>query len=249
VISGQPIAWRLEFFDTLGSTSDLCIERAKAGAQAGLAVLALQQTAGRGSRGRQWQAPPGNLNFSVLLRPGLPAAQAGIFPLLAGIAVADAVCAFLPETAAPVLKWPNDVLLQGGKLAGILIDAAQLGQNLDWLVIGIGINLLHAPEIPGRRTATLKAHGGEATPEAAARILLHYLDEWLQRLQVSGPAAIVEAWQQRAHPLGTELAVQTAENSVTGRYAGLSPQGELLLNVEDCIERFSTGEVFLRVRG
>jgi BirA family biotin operon repressor/biotin-[acetyl-CoA-carboxylase] ligase len=241
--------WRLEVFDALGSTSDACIERARAGEAEGLAILAHRQTAGRGSRGRHWQSPPGNLNFSVLLRPGLPASDASIFPLLTGVAVADAICAFLPEAAAPMLKWPNDVLLNGGKLAGILIDAAPQGSNLDWLVIGVGINLLHAPEIPGRRTTTLKAHGGEATAEAAAQMLLNYLDFWLDAFSVNGAAGILDAWQQRAHRIGTELAVRCAGATVTGRYAGLSAKGELLLNVENRIERFQTGEILLGDRG
>ncbi len=242
------ISWRLEVFEVLGSTSDHCIARAKAGAAEGLAILAHQQSAGRGSRGRQWQSPPGNLNLSVLLRPSLPASESSIFPLLAGIAVADAICAFLPAQAAPMLKWPNDVLLDQGKLAGILIDAAPNATNLEWLVIGIGINLAHAPEIPARRTSTLQAHGGEATPEAAAQIVLHYLGFWLEHLGSSGAASVLDAWQQRAHPIGTCLTVQTGGLAVTGRYAGLSPEGELLLNVEDRIERFHTGETLLGKR-
>jgi BirA family biotin operon repressor/biotin-[acetyl-CoA-carboxylase] ligase len=241
--------WRLEVFDTLGSTSDTCIERAKSGEPAGLAVLAGIQTAGRGSRGRQWQSPPGNLNLSVLLRPHLPMSQANIFPLLAGIAAADAISAFLPAATAPLLKWPNDVLLGGAKLAGILIDAAPQGQSLDWLVIGIGVNLAFAPEIPDRPATTLKAHGGEATPQDAARRLLHELDFWLEAFAASGAPAIIDAWQQRAHPIGAELAVRTAERSVTGSYAGLSPRGELLLHVENRIERFQTGEILLGSRG
>ncbi len=242
---GEAAAWRLEIFETLASTSDTCIERAKSGAPEGLAILAHRQSAGRGSRGRHWQSPPGNLNLSILLRPGLPAAQASMFPLLTGIAVSDALCAFLPADTAPMLKWPNDVLLNGAKLAGILIDAAPQGQNIDWLVLGIGINLVHAPEFPGRRTATLKGHGGEATPEAAAQMLLHYLAQWLATLRSEGASAILDAWQQRAHGIGTELALQGAGTQVRGRYAGLSPQGELLLNVENRIERFSTGEILL----
>jgi BirA family biotin operon repressor/biotin-[acetyl-CoA-carboxylase] ligase len=245
------IAWRLEVFETLGSTSDYCVERANAGEAEGLAVLALRQTAGRGSRGRQWESPAGNLSLSILLRPRAPAAEASVFPLLAGVAVADAVCAVLPARAGkrPVLKWPNDVLLGGGKLAGVLIDAAPVGERLEWLVIGVGINLAHAPEIPGKRTTTLQAHGGLATPEEAADTLLQCLGEWLERLQTFGAAGILDAWQLRAHPLGTELAVQAAGNTVIGRYAGLSATGELLLTVENRIERFQTGEVLLGVRG
>lgn len=243
------IPWRLEVFESLSSTSDTCIEKAKSGEPAGLAILAETQTAGRGSRGRQWQSPPGNLNLSILLRPNRPAAEASIYPLLTGIVAADALASFLPAETAPQLKWPNDVLLNGAKLAGILIDAAPQGQLLDWLVIGIGINLMHAPEIPGKPATTLKAHGAQASPRDAANRLLQELDFWLDAFATSGPAAIIDAWQLRAHPIGTPLTVQTAERSTAGSYAGLSPKGELLLHVENRIERFQTGEILLGSRG
>jgi BirA family biotin operon repressor/biotin-[acetyl-CoA-carboxylase] ligase len=170
------IPWRLEVFDQLGSTSDLCTDRAKSGEAEGLAVLALRQTAGRGSRGRSWQAPEGNLNLSVLLRPARPATQAGLFSLLTGIAVAEALEQFFaPPT---MLKWPNDVLLGDAKLAGILLDAAPNGQKLDWLVLGIGMNLRHAPEIPGRATTSLAAHGVAISPQEAADAVLSSLSRW-----------------------------------------------------------------------
>ena len=242
------IAWRLEQYDALASTSDSCILRAKDGAAEGLAILALRQTAGRGSRGRQWQAPAGNLNLSVLLRPALSMAQSSIFPLLTGVAVADAVAAFLPADTAPVLKWPNDVLLGGAKLAGILIDAAPKGNSADWLVIGIGINLAEAPELPGRCTTTLAQFGGHAKPPEAAQMVLHYLAFWLDVLESSGVAPILDAWQQRGHPIGTELKLTGIADQVSGRFAGLSATGELLLNVGNRIERFSTGEILLGIR-
>lgn len=243
------IAWRLETYDALDSTSDTCILRAKAGEPEGLAVLALRQTSGRGSRGRQWQSPPGNLNLSVILRPELRAADSSVFPLAAGIAVADAVSAFLPANVSPMLKWPNDVLLGGAKLAGILIDAAPRAELLDWLVIGIGINLLHAPEIPGRLTTTLAEHGSPAAPLDAAQMVLNHLAFWLDDLDTSGIAPILGAWQQRAHPIGTEIQVRGGNETMSGSFAGLSPTGELLLRVENRIERFQTGEILLGTRG
>ena len=103
------IAWRLERYDELGSTSDECVARAKAGAAAGLAVQARRQVSGRGSRGREWTAPEGNLSLSFLLRPDRPAAEAGLFSLLAGIAVVEALAPW--SQTLPMLKWPNDVLL------------------------------------------------------------------------------------------------------------------------------------------
>jgi BirA family biotin operon repressor/biotin-[acetyl-CoA-carboxylase] ligase len=242
------IAWRLEQYDALGSTSDDCIRRAKAGEPEGLAILALRQTAGRGSRGRQWQAPAGNLNLSILLRPKLPMAQFSVFPLLAGIAVADAVSAFLPADIAPVLKWPNDVLLGGAKLAGILIDAAPNTDASGWLVIGIGINLAAAPQLAGRRTTTLEQHGGQAKPAQAAQMVLQFLGHWLDVLDHSGLPPIIDAWQQRGHAIGTQLHLTGVNAEISGRFAGLSPSGELLLNVGNRIERFQTGEILLGVR-
>ena len=233
------IAWRLEVFEELGSTSDFCVARAKAGEREGLAVLALEQTAGRGSRGRSWQAPTGNLNLSVLLRPSRAAAEAGMFSLLAGLAVAEALEEFFsPPT---MLKWPNDILLGGAKLAGILIDAAPVNQKLDWLVIGIGLNLRTAPVIPGRATTALAQHGAELAPHEARDAILTRLSHWHQ----SEPAAIRDAWLARAHPIGTRLEIRTTHQTRGGAFAGLSPTGELLLQTETRIELISTGDVML----
>jgi BirA family biotin operon repressor/biotin-[acetyl-CoA-carboxylase] ligase len=233
------IAWRLERHDELGSTSDECLTRAKAGAAAGLAVQARRQLAGRGSRGRAWTAPEGNLNLSVLLRPGRPAAEAGLFSLLAGIAVAEALA---PRSqTVPMLKWPNDVLLDGAKLAGILIDAMPDGERLDWLVIGIGVNLAVAPEIAGRRTTSLRAHGGDLSADDAADAILAGLSAWHD----APGARIREAWLARAHPVGTPLTVRGARGELHGSFAGLSETGELLLRGKDRIEPISTGDILL----
>jgi BirA family biotin operon repressor/biotin-[acetyl-CoA-carboxylase] ligase len=202
-------------------------------------VLALRQTAGRGSRGRLWQAPEGNLNLSILLRPSRPVAEAGMFALLAGIAVAEAVERFTPLPTT--LKWPNDVLLHNAKLAGILIDAVPLGAALEWLVIGIGVNLREAPAIAGRVTTSLGQHGVQVTPLAAADAILAGIEHW----QGAPAAAIREAWLARAHPLGTPLDVSTGGRRLQGAFAGLSEAGELLLRSEDRIETINTGEVLL----
>jgi len=232
-------AWRLEVFEDLGSTSDLCTARARAGEAAGLAVLALKQTAGRGSRGRSWQAPEGNLNISVLLRPARPLAEAGMFALLAGVAVAEALEQFFaPPTS---LKWPNDVLIGDAKLAGVLIDAAPAENRLDWLVIGIGVNLRAAPEIAGRRTTSLAAHGVSLSAQQMAEAVLARLGAW----QEAPAADIRAAWLQRAHPVGTAMRIQTAGQLLEGVFAGLSAAGELLLRNKDRIDTINTGEVLL----
>lgn len=231
--------WRLEVFEELTSTSTVCAERARAGEADGLAVLALRQSAGRGSRGRVWQAPEDNLNLSVLLRPKRPAAEAGMFALLAGVAVAEAV--ELLTSLTVTLKWPNDILLGQVKLGGILIDAVPSGLGLDWLVIGIGINLREAPRIEGRRTAALGEHGIELSPQTVANAVLERLEHWQD-----APAETIRlAWLARAHGIGTPIEIQAGGKLLQGSFAGLSPAGELLLQTENRIEAISTGEVLL----
>lgn len=243
------MAWRLEVFSELPSTSDFCIARAKQGEAAALAVLADRQSAGRGSRGRKWLSPPGNVSLSVLLRPDITPAQSGMFPLLAGIAVVRAIKRALPGGVTPQLKWPNDVLIEGAKCAGLLIDAAPLRNRVEWLVIGIGINVAYAPAVPGRATACLAAHGAACTARDLADSVLQNLAAQIDVFEQSGPAGIVPAWLNLAHPTGTALTVKTAETEVTGSFDGLTASGELQLRVQDRIEKFSTGEIFLGTGG
>ena len=237
--------WRLEVHDTLPSTADLVRTRAESGEAAGLAALALRQTQGRGSRGREWVAPEGNLNLSILLRPAIPAAQAGRFALLAGVALAETVDEFLPGPSHARLKWPNDVLLDGAKLAGILIDAAMGADGaIDWLAIGMGANLAAAPEIPGRPTIALARHTVPPSPETFASRLLAHLADWLAR-EDEGGAALIDAWRARAHLPGERLRIALGADIVTGEYEGITPDGNLLLRTEDGPRSLATGEILL----
>jgi BirA family biotin operon repressor/biotin-[acetyl-CoA-carboxylase] ligase len=242
------ISWRLQDFAELTSTSDYCISRAKAGEPEGLAVFAAQQSAGRGSRGRKWLSPPGNVALSVLLRPHFSPVESSMFALLAGVAVAQAAKALLPSGPKPMLKWPNDVLLDGQKCAGLLIDAAQAQNRIDWLVIGIGINVAYAPDLPDRTTTCLADEGAETTAIAVAHAVLGKLSSWLEIFNKFGSARIVPAWLSLAHPIGTNIEVKSPHHSAKGTFAGLSSAGELLLRVEDRIEKFSTGEILLASR-
>lgn len=233
------IDWRLESYPELGSTSDEIVRRAKAGEPAGLAVLAFRQTAGRGSRGRAWSAPEGNLNLSILLRPSRLAKEAGVFSLIAGVAVVEALSMLGARDLT--LKWPNDILHQGAKLAGILIDAAPQGQALDWLAIGMGVNLRTAPEIPGRQTVSLAAQGLDISPQAAAEAILARLGAWGE----ASADDVTQAWLSYGHKTGTKLTISYAGQQITGLFAGLSGGGELLLAREGRIETLNTGEILL----
>ena len=239
--------WRLTVYPSLPSTSALCCARAADGEPEGLAVLALRQTAGRGSRGRTWSSPPGNLSLSVILRPDTPAAQAGQWALLAGVATADGLAGFLPDASALALKWPNDILLQGRKLGGILVESsAGEGGRIDWLVIGFGANLAAAPVLPDRPGVAALAEAGAApTPEAAAAAILDRLDHWRRVWRQDGFDAVRMAWMQFTQPIGTRLHLRLRHGDVQGQFAGLTDDGGLLLQTAEGLRAYATGEVLL----
>lgn len=218
-----PPGWRLQISDVLASTQDAALDAARRGDAGRLAVLAREQSAGRGRDGRAWEAPSGNLNLSVLLRPSAMRPQPGFWALLAGVALHAAMAARIPNPVSLQLKWPNDLMFGGAKLGGILIDSAVDASGfIDWLVIGIGVNLATAPAIPGRPTTCAPDAG---PPEALAEAILRQVDVWSAR----DADAVQQTWLAHAHPQGTILHVRTAGGATTGAFAGLSPSGELLL--------------------
>jgi len=231
--------WRLRLYGTLPSTSDLCITLAKAGEPEGLAVLAGRQSAGRGSHGRSWESRTGNLHLSLLLRPVGPASEAARWGLLTGVAVAEALAPYAPDI---MLKWPNDALRDGAKLAGILVESATAPDGgLGWLVIGIGVNLTYAPEIAGRRTTCL---GPDApAPEAAARAVLDRVAHWRGIYLRDGFAPVRAAWLARAHPAGTELRLTRPGHEIGGRFAGLAEDGSLLIETGGQVRAYTAGEL------
>jgi BirA family biotin operon repressor/biotin-[acetyl-CoA-carboxylase] ligase len=246
---GLPAAYRLEHVESLPSTSDACVEQARAGAPDGLAILADSQTAARGSRGRSWAVEPGNLYLSVLLRPRNPAEEAGAgqWALLAGVALIETLARFAAVPGDLRLKWPNDVLSDGAKLAGILVDAAMTASGgAEWLVVGVGANLASAPQIEGRRIAALGTpDGAPPSPLAVAQAFLTRIEAWRSVLAREGFAPVRAAWLGGAHPLGTPVTIKERSRVRTGVFAGLSAQGELLLSDGDTIHAISTGDVLL----
>ncbi len=242
-MSAVPPFGGIEIVERVGSTSDLCRERAAAGAADGYAILAREQTAGRGSRGRGWVSVAGNLHLSVLLREAAAMAEAGGYALLAGLALIEALDPLRPAAATLTLKWPNDVLCDGRKLAGVLIEtAADAAGHLGWLVLGFGANLRLAPDLPDRPSIAL---GTAAAPEQVAAAVIERVAHWRARRRREGWPAVQAAWSARAHPPGTPLVVAAAGERVSGAFAGLAADGTLLLATPGGTRRFSAGEVLL----
>ena len=246
--------WRFSEFDSLPSTSDFCIARAESGEPEGLAVLARSQSAPRGSRGRGWSESKGTLAFSVLLRPEnaqpdargdfAAGASVTIWPFLAALAFHDALCLEASYGGRIRLKWPNDIMLDGRKLGGVLVERGMQAGH-EWLVIGFGANLASRPELADRNVACLAELG--AVPEAAtiAKRLLDAISFWRAQAAGGGFACIRTEWLRRAHPSGTLLAVETPHGPVTGSFSSIAEDGTLLLTVAGSIQRISTGRVLL----
>lgn len=232
------IAFQVRHYDNIGSTNDEAQRLAADGAPHGTVVHADEQTSGRGRLSRRWLSPPGNLYLSIVLRPGAAAARTPEIGFVAALAVADAVDALLPRHARASLKWPNDVLVNDGKIAGILAEQAG-----DAIILGIGIDVLQAPGGVPHKVSSIVGCGGLATVDGARDRLLAALRNWLDVWEHDGFAPIRMAWLARAHPAGSTLNVQLGDRFLNGRFAGLDDDGALLLDTPDGRSRIVAGDV------
>jgi len=230
-------SYRVLNFDSVESTNDEAKKLAKTGTSEGTVVVARQQTAGRGRRGRDWESKPGNLFMSVILRPECDAENAPEIGFVASLSICEALELLAPKEALVQCKWPNDVLIDGRKVSGLLPETMidQSG-GLEWLVLGIGVNCVSHPE-PVRWPATNLSDVAHKVIEAQT-----VLDAILERLrfQMSKWAELGfkhtrTAWLKRAYGLGKSLTIQqdTTETGspIHGVFADLSEDGSLLLDV------------------
>jgi BirA family transcriptional regulator, biotin operon repressor / biotin---[acetyl-CoA-carboxylase] ligase len=212
------------------STMDELAALAAAGAAEGTAVLAEAQTAGRGRAGRHWQSPPGTaILLSVLLRPTVPPTRLGVLPLVVGLAVAEAVEA--EAGLSPWLKWPNDVLLDGRKLAGILAAARTEGTETR-VILGIGLNVNARRDQLPPEAASLKVElGREQDREPLLAALLDRLDGAYRRFESEGGAFEPAEWECRAAFLGETVLVADAGRTLQGVFRGVDGDGALILDL------------------
>lgn len=229
---GRDWAAPIEHHERLVSTSDRLKERARAGAPEWTVVLADEQTGGRGRQGRVWASPPGGLYLSVLLRPGFEAF--GLIPLAAGVAVVEALREW---GVAAALKWPNDALAGGRKIAGILAEASSSGSRLDWVVLGLGVNLEAGEGLPARvgetATSVRALTAARVEPTSAACAVLAHLASWYDALRAEA-AHVVRAWNERALPWwGRHVELRSGGQVMRGIAEGIDPGGALVLVLED----------------
>lgn len=235
---------RIETVPVTGSTNADLVARLRDGERIGEGhwLVADRQTDGRGRQGRSWFDGAGNFMGStvVWVRPGDPEPTALSF--LAGLAAFEAASAFLAQPAGLQLKWPNDLLLAGAKLAGILLE--RVG---DFIVVGIGVNLARAPQLDDRRTTALSEHGPAPDRDAFAQRLATAFADEIQRWRDFGTAALLARWTQAAHPEGTAMTVhEQGAAAISGQFAGIAANGALRLRLADGGTRvIHAGDVFV----
>lgn len=227
--------------DRVGSTNEDAKSLAADGAPNLTVVWAGEQTAGRGRHGRNWDSPRGNLYLSILLRPECAVVEAPQIGFVVGAAMARAVREV--AKADVELKWPNDLVLDGQKLSGILLEsAAKADGALDWVIAGIGVNVGRQPDLPG--TVSLCTAGYDVAVETLLTgFLLHFVD-LLAVWEREGFAPIRETWSAFALMQGTELSVKLPAGERLGTFAGLDARGNLMLMVDGITEHIAVGDVF-----
>ena len=243
---GLPEGFRLHRFETLGSTNDEAKRLARAGAAEGVLVWALEQTEGRGRRGRAWHSPRGNLYLSLVARPAAPPARAAQLGFVAALALGDALLALAGPGLPLRYKWPNDLLLGGRKLAGILLESEMAsGDQVDFVVIGLGVNIAAAPRDVEYPAASLAAAGiAGVTPAGLLEAFARHFSIWLARWRGEGFAPVRVAWLTRASGLGEPVRVRLDHRSHQGRFFDLDDDGALLLDSADGRRRIAAGQVF-----
>lgn len=240
-----PSFYTLRSYDVVDSTNALAKQAAEAGEAQGLVIQANSQTDGRGRQKRQWISPEGNLYLSVLLRPDFSPQQAGYFSFAAAMAVFDAISEVHKDLALS-LKWPNDVLIDDAKVSGILLEISSPDPDkIDWIVIGVGINVRSAPAGQVLYPVTsLEAQGYQGSVEQVRDAFLHYLHHWYLTLVHDGFGPVRRAWLSDAHR--GPLSIRFPDCEINGNFAGLDADGGLILRLQDGTEKVvHAGDVFL----
>lgn len=243
-----PEGYELAAFDTIDSTNAELRRRVECQAGADrLVAWSLEQTRGRGRRGRAWSGPSGNLMCSILLWPQCTLAVASQLSFVAALAVFDLVRASLPADRQISLKWPNDVLVEGKKISGILLEAGGWMPGAPgWIVVGTGVNLCRHPVDAEWQATDIRAEGGDAPdPALALEGFCSAFEAWRAVWAGDGFEPIRRRWLEHAHRLGEDILARMDRETVRGRFVGIDPDGSLVLKTDDGAERrISAADIF-----
>jgi len=231
----EVVGFQMDLYQEVDSTNAALRRLAEAGAREGTAVLAEAQHAGRGRRGTPWFSPPGlNLYASVLFRPPIGPSAVPVFSFITSLALSDAIRA---EGVPAAIKWPNDILIEGRKVAGSFGAVATVGDLVDYVILGTGANLnVERPALQQGLAAA--AAGAISVREAAGRPIdrngfaaayLNLLEKWFDVYRVSGAPAVLQAWRERDVLAGRWVAVRSEGARYDGRVLGANSEGQLVV--------------------
>ncbi len=236
---------RVEHFGTIDSTSLEASRRAASGNRGPVWLRADKQTAGRGRAGRDWTSPLGNLFATLLMPVKNDPAAAGLRSFVACLAVAETLDALIGAPERVTLKWPNDALLDGRKVAGVLLESG-INAAGRWLSVGIGINLTHAPKTNRWPTTSIALATGRnaPTPKAALDILAKAFEQRERDFGAKGFDIIRTAWLARAARLGQNVEARLPHETITGIFETLDADGTMLLQTGTGVRRISAADVY-----
>lgn len=233
--------WDITVLGTASSTQDVLKQRAAQGAAEGTVIQSLQQTAGRGRHGNEWVSPMGNLYMSALLRPDCTADEAGQMAFAVALAVSAAMDSYIDASAHDKqLKWPNDVLVDGLKISGILLETNLKDGRVEWLAVGAGVNIFAPPEerIGLDSIKTKPVFVNVFRDECLAHLKTYY-HLWREK----GFAPIRDEWLKQAYGIGTDITVRLPEVRLQGRFDGIDDTGALLLTQGGYTNTIRSGDV------
>lgn len=247
-MTAWPVGTGLLALEDIDSTNEEARRRARAGEAGPLWIIAAKQTEGRGRRGRVWVAPPGNLSATLLIRPNRPATECAQLSFAAALAVADMLSGYAGAHEIR-LKWPNDVLVDGRKIAGILLESESTATGLAaYLAVGIGVNLAAYPDDTEHPATALAALGFIApAPKDALLDLAAAFAKWYEAWRGEGFAALRAAWLSRAFGLGARIRVRLASGEIIGVFRDIDETGALVLGLPGGVtQTIAAGDVFFR---
>lgn len=233
--------WVIEAHKSVQSTQDIVMEAARAGRPEGLVVQADEQTKGRGRHGRVWQSEPGNLFLSILFRPNCSIQNIGQLSLITGLSLVETIGSFVDGEAS--LKWPNDVLLDGKKCAGLLLESelSQAG-DAEWVALGLGVNIVSAPADIGSAISDYIEIDREVFRDRFLEVMGDNYKHWLS----CGFEELRSRWISNAHVQGSTLTVKIGERLEKGSFHDIDAQGNLrLIDGASELKTITSGEVYL----
>ena len=246
------IGKRVYYFQEIDSTQDFAQQIASDKKENGTIIIAEKQTAGRGRLDRKWTSPKGGIWFSLIIHPKFDVSNSTLIPILSAVALSKSIKSILGVETE--VKWPNDITMNGKKVAGILVDASFQANNIDYLILGIGINFdIDAKKLEKRLSKTPNFYGinslrkkdDKTPPKLLLKEFLLQLEKNLSQLDNGGKSKIIKEWTKKAAGIGKKIIINTSDGKVAGISQGIDNDGALKLKTRKGIKKIFAGDVVL----